>query len=451
MNFVAADLGASGTRYVSDSGKIQILPNNMVIMQNCNVSQLESNVEDIESNLEITIKKEGESEFFPVTVLAGKMADRFSSTHSVPQVGLAKYTQKINYISAVMSVAVSKLKFGLDDDIIYLLDVPPSEINDSKRVFKENLVGKYEVIFHKYMGSTTVKFNIVDVYTYEESVMATASFLFNMNGVPREDNKKFLVGRLLSLDIGASTTDLVVTENGKYQDRTGITFRVGGNIARSKFIQSVQTKFNIKLSLSDAEKALTEGRIKYGSKYMDVGDLVEEAKQHLARKLVDEVALYLQDNEMPLSSFDGIVVSGGGSMEGQYVDTDGQIIKTSRPLSDFIIEPLKVYCSDIAVVHYGEDARLANIKGLYIRAKLLMNKLAAANANNTVAPAQPVVQQVVAQPVAQQVVVPAQPVVQQAAQPEVAQVVIPTPAQQVVAQPVNTEVPTPVAPAAPVI
>ena len=32
MNFVAADLGASGTRYVSNSGKIQVLPNNMVAL-----------------------------------------------------------------------------------------------------------------------------------------------------------------------------------------------------------------------------------------------------------------------------------------------------------------------------------------------------------------------------------------------------------------------------------
>ena len=79
MNFVAADLGASGTRYITDHGKIQVLPNNMILLEDGKPTPLELNSEEIESALEITIEKLTPTEVepryqfarFPVTFLAG--------------------------------------------------------------------------------------------------------------------------------------------------------------------------------------------------------------------------------------------------------------------------------------------------------------------------------------------------------------------------------------------
>ena len=427
MNFVAADLGASGTRYVTDHGKLQVLPNNITKLGLNQQTPLELNSEDIESALEVTIEKLTNNDIdskinfaqFPVTLLAGKMAERYSSDYITPDINLLKWKQQVNYISAVMSVAVSKLKFGLDDQILLVLDVPPGELGKAKEMFKANLTGKYKVTFHKYMGGTTVEFEIVDVAVFAESVMAMASFFFNMNGVPKVESRDYMSGRVLSLDIGASTSDVAVIENGKFLDYTGRTFKTGGNVARGAFINYIASEEGYVLPEADAEVAIAEGRLAYGSEYTDVGEMVERAKRELANQLITMLKTYFNEIKIPIQSIKAIVVSGGGSMEGQYINESGEVVKTSNPLSKYVTESIQSICKGVKAVPYGEDARFANTKGLFIRAKVLMAKLAAQQnaAAQQVAQQNAVAQQVttpvqsVVQPVVQTVATPVQPVV----------------------------------------
>ena len=321
MNFVAADLGASGTRYVSDNGKICTLPNNMVPLNVGEMTALQPNAEDIESNLELTIEKEGESEFFPASLLVGKMAERHSATFLTPNVVQPKYKQQINYLSAIIACAISKIKNNLDDDILLVMDVPPIEINIAKKVFKENLVGKYKVTFHKYNGGTVVNFNIVNVEVYEESVMAMASFFFNMNGAPKAEAREYMRGRVLSLDIGASTSDLAVIQDGKFLDYTGRTIKTGGNVARGAFINLIAAQEGYEMPEGDAEVAIAEGRIAEGNGYKDVGDLVAESKKELAAQIKTNLSTYFSQIKIPVNLIRAVVVSGGGSMAGQYINS----------------------------------------------------------------------------------------------------------------------------------
>lgn len=381
MNFVASDLGASSTRYTTENGKIQILPNNFVMREYGTVTKLEQNVEDIESNLEVTIDKEGgATPYFPATFLVGKMAERFSSNFVTPDINKHKHQQKVNYLSTVLSVAVAKLKFGLGDEIISFLAVPPVEINSAKDILKENLVGKYTVTFHKYNGGTTVEFSIVDVMAYEESVLAMASFFFNMNGTPKEEHKDFMRGKVLSLDIGASTSDVAVVENGRYIDRSGRTIKTGGNVARASFIDFITEQEGYNLPEADAEKAIAEGRITEGNGYKDVSNLVNKAKRELAYQLTTPLTKYFGQIQIPIQQIRAIIVSGGGSMVGQYTNDDGEVVITSEPLSKYVTEALQDICPSVVTVSYGDDARFANIKGLFIRAKITMAKIMASKA-----------------------------------------------------------------------
>lgn len=400
MNFVASDLGASSTRYITDQGKIQLLPNNLVMLPYGTVTKLEKNVEDIEGNLEVTIEKEGnESSYFPVTFLAGKMAERYSSNFVTPDINKHKHKQPINYISAVLSAAVAKIKFGLDNELISVIAVPPVEINNAKQVFKQELVGKYKVTFPKYMDGVAVEFTIADVMVYEESVLAMASFFFNMNGTPKEDHRDFMRGRVLSLDIGASTSDAAIIEDGRFLERSGRTIKTGGNVARSTFINLITEQEGYNLPESDAEKAIAEGRIVEGNGYKDVSDLVNQSKKELAHQLITPLTKYFGEVGIPIQQIRAIVVSGGGSMPGQYTNDDGEVVITSEPLSKHVTEALRDICPGVLTVPYGEDARFANVKGLFIRSKMLMAKLSATRNNQTVktapvapvAPAMPVI------------------------------------------------------------
>ena len=73
MDFVAVDLGASGSRYVTDCGQISVLSNNMVVLPNNELSSITPDATDIESCLEVQIVKEtgAECNHFPANVLIG--------------------------------------------------------------------------------------------------------------------------------------------------------------------------------------------------------------------------------------------------------------------------------------------------------------------------------------------------------------------------------------------
>ena len=388
LSFVAADLGASGTRCVSDNGKIGFLPNNMVKIHLDEVTDLEANSNEIENNLEFTIRKEGESNIFPVTCLYGSMAERLSSNQVRPSGLSHKHKQEINYISSILAIAVQKIKMGLSDDILYVFAVPPVEVKRAEVAFREELVGKYTVIFPKYLGGTTVTFNIVDVRAFAESAMAAASFFFNMTGVPKEENKSFLSGQVLSLDIGASTSDLALVKNGKFPGMSGKTIKFGGNISRTELINLVREEYGFELPIPDAERTMAEGRLQSGNGYVEVREFVEDAKRKLAKSLTESIDTYFQEINVPISMIRGIIVSGGGSMVGKYINADGEEVRTSEPLSYFVTDEIKKLCKTVEVLEYGEDARLANVKGLFIRAKLIMTQMAAeaskVSAQNTV-------------------------------------------------------------------
>lgn len=381
MDFVAADLGASSTRYTSNSGKIDILPNNMVfVSENTNVDQ-EPYSDNIESALDVTIEADNGSDYFPARVLIGQMAERFSPTNERPTVAANKHTQRINYISTVMAVALSKYKHGLGDDIQVYLALPPIEVKSAKEVVKKNLVGNYTVTFHK-MNNMQITFKIEDVSMYEESFMAMLAYFFDMNGSIRENAKRFAKGNLLSMDIGASTTDLAVVQDMKYLEKSGQTYKTGGNIAREFLVNYFRGEYGFDVPIAMAELAMAEGRIQMGDTYQDCSSAVAEAKQSFAAQIVEQIQGYFRMVNIPIQTIRAIIVSGGGSMQGQYIDENGDVKKTSEPISSFITTELNKICSGVAVEQFSDNPRLANITGLFIRANIDIRKKKMQATNN---------------------------------------------------------------------
>jgi hypothetical protein len=79
---------------------------------------------------------------------------------------------------------------------------------------------------------------------------------------------------------------------------------------------------------------------------------------------------YFGKIEVPITTVNAIVVSGGGSMQSQYVNADGEVVKTSEPMSYYVTQELKKWSKGTVVVEYGGEARFANVKGLFIKAQL---------------------------------------------------------------------------------
>ncbi|MBO5388524.1 MAG: hypothetical protein J6A59_10340 [Lachnospiraceae bacterium] len=455
MDFVAVDLGASGSRYVTDCGQISVLSNNMVVLPNNELSSITPDATDIESCLEVQIVKEtgAECNHFPANVLIGIMADRLGGALLRPNSMAAKHQQKVNYISTIVSCALARLKYGVEEAFDLYLAVPPIQIEDAREVFGKSLVGTYLVKFPKYMGGTEVRLTINDsISISEEAFMAITSFFFNMNGTVKESAKQYMSGNVtvLSLDIGASTSDISIIRNGRYLNKSGMTYQYGGNIARSALIDAIRRKYTIELPVEDAERVMAEGRLQLGNKYVDISEEVSSAKRALAKQLAVCMQDYFGKIQIPPTSINAIIVSGGGSLQGQYISEDGEVVNTSEPMSFFVTEEYRQWSQYTDVVPYGDEARFANIKGLYIKAKMDQVKrnkeqLMSQAAQPIVQPvaqsvAQPVVQSVQPQPVVQSTVqaVQPQPVVQTNVQP----VVQPAPqvsAEQPAAQTIQTQ------------
>ena len=372
MEFVALDLGASSTRYISNNGKVGILPNNMQFIQLNTRVDLEPYNDEIEGALDITIECDKESEFFPVRVLVGSMAARYSPTNVRPSVMTNKYMQKINYVSAVLASAVCKEKNVLGEELIGYVGLPPVEVNIARDIIRNNLVGHYKVTFNKL--DKQVEFDIVDVGCFEESFMAILSYFFDVNGKLREQAKKYGYGNVLSLDIGASTTDLVVVSDMKYLERSGQTYKTGGNVAREFLRDDLRALYGYDVPDEIADIAMAEGRIQMGNSYEDISSLVESAKQRFAAQVVEQMHSYFRKVNIPIQTIRAIIVSGGGSMRSEYVAEDGSVVETSQPMSYYITQELNKVCPGVEVEPHVLDARLANIYGLFIRANIDIRK-----------------------------------------------------------------------------
>ncbi len=373
MNFVAVDIGASSTRYVSNNGKIGTLPNNMVFINPDTRVDIEPNSEEIENALDVTIEADGSSDFFPVRVLIGAMASRFSGNNQKPTVMRLKHKQKINYVSAVVAAAVNWMKNNLGDSISMYLALPPMETGDAKDYIRAQLLKTFTVTFNKIPGAK-VTFSVDDVKCYAESYMAILSYFFDMNGQPREEAKKYNFGNVLSLDIGASTTDLAIVKNMVYQEQTGQTYRTGGNVAREYLINALRDKYGFDVPHESADMAMAEGRIQMGNTYDDISGIVANAKQRFAESVVESMQGYFRMVNIPIQSIRAIVVSGGGSMRSEYVDKDSDIKVTSEPMSYYITKELNQVCPGVAVEHYSNNPRMANISGLFVRANVDIRK-----------------------------------------------------------------------------
>jgi len=219
----------------------------------------------------------------------------------------------------------------------------------------EILVGKYKVTFNK-LGKT-VEFNIVGLDCYEEAYMAALAYFFEMNGSVRGEAKRFANGNVMSLDIGASTTDLAVITNMRYDEKSGKTYKTGGNIARETIADDVRAMFGYDITDAQADIVMSEGRLQTGNVYVDMKSTLKKAKKVFAEQITTQIPAYFRSVNIPIQTIRAIVVSGGGSMRSEYLDENGQTVVTSEPMYKFITDELKHVCPGVEVVEFTENPK----------------------------------------------------------------------------------------------
>lgn len=374
-SFVVADIGASGTRFCSESCVVSELPNNMVFIDNADKIDIEARIggdnkgSDFKAALDVTIyKTEGHKcEHFPARALVGDIADRYSPTNTRPSVLKNKTSQKVNYISTVLSVAYERLVNGVTPDVDLYIALPPMEVKTQKEQVTQSLVGSYEVIMNKLNGEK-ITFNIKSVTCVEESFMALLSYFFNVDGKLNDNARKYSTGNVMSFDIGASTTDVCIAKNMKYDEKSGQTFKTGGNVIQAHLSNAIRNRFGYDPTVEELDMVVSTGRLPSGNKFVNMEIELQHAKQEFARSVIEQIQSYFRLVNIPLQTVRAIIVSGGGSIASGYTDETGKFIETCASVSEFITKELKNVVDGIDVVSIDNEARLANVKGMFIKA-----------------------------------------------------------------------------------
>ena len=389
MNGICVDLGASGSRITGDNGIIYELPNELVMEDidtkvNLEVSLSGDKHNDFLAGMDVTITKVAGTpcDMFPARAIIGDLANRYSSALSRPSTMMNKARQPINIINILTAVTHQVYVTGIANppaynDVkpitIYLalppLEVSPENNDETMQILKEKLVGTFGVKLPKLGVDLTIP--IEEVKCFPESYMALAAFFFDFPNctVNRDNASKYGKGYAMSLDIGASTTDITIALNMGYQEKSGQTFKTGGNVIEMHLANSIRSKFGFDPTHESLQQAIREGRLIYGNGYVDVSDMLKRAKREFARSIVSSLQDYFRLTNIPLQSVRVIVVSGGGSLVSGYINEEGQFVKTSESVSAMITEELKNIVDTIDVVSIP-DARTANVRGLYIRYKV---------------------------------------------------------------------------------
>lgn len=388
-SFVGIDLGASNTRYVSDNGVFHEVENNVkevAIGENIRIKPWQGDgdtpekreEETVHGNLDVEIYRlSGETKHIRAGAryLVGSLATRIGAS-SRPTGLQNKAEQSINYTNAILATALSKLLMGETDGLVNAyIALPPVELSNrstSEATLKEELVGDYRVKFNT-LGKE-VSFSITSVTCVEESFLTLIAFFFNIQGGFRVDALPFKNGNVLGIDIGASTTDLAVVKNAKFVDKSGQTYKLGGNFVLDWIADGIRAKYGYDAEADELQRAVETGKIRQGATLIDVSDLVIEGKKEFAVKLVDMMQSYFIKIAMQPHTFVGIIVGGGGSMASKYIDESGAEFVTSRAMSEYIWDEFKNICPSVPVEPVSDDPRHANITGLFIRA--LVDKLA---------------------------------------------------------------------------
>lgn len=173
-----------------------------------------------------------------------------------------------------------------------------------------------------------------------------------------EENKKFMNGYVLVLDIGAGTTDVALFKDMELIERSKDTFKLGGNTVASIISNDLKKRYGF--TPNNMKRVITEGLLEEGSEVHPVEDIVTAAKDHYSKSLMEEIRQYLERIMVDMPVIKGLLVAGGGALPS---------IRDGQEVSPAMARVLMGYLNTLApkmepLNTEGKDLRDLNIDGL---------------------------------------------------------------------------------------
>jgi hypothetical protein len=252
-----------------------------------------------------------------------------------------KTIQWLNTYSTSTRKTKTDVTRSFDFDLTVL--VPPLQQKEGTKVFVDNLMTK-GLSYVDYFTKEQVKINVTSVDVKPEGMSAFLAHLYSYETLkPREIAAELLDKKILVLDIGAGTTDILAIDKGKLVESSRTTIKLGGNdiISRTRNKYNVRNKTN--LSEPVFRDVLVKPEIGIGDTVVNIVKLVESSKREVSRQLINEITSFFEAQNIDLKTFNLLLVVGGGAL------SNGE----SKALSELIYKGVLDYIPEIRLLEEG--------------------------------------------------------------------------------------------------
>lgn len=371
------DLGNSETRAVAqivEDGIVKhtrgyLLDNHFVVenlatkdmyspyIQSEDFSKLDSNI--LEVSLQVGEKK------FDKLVMWGDLATanlpkklRTPVSHLAKANNLLNYVVLINLMDKVLDwvnmVYPTSTKQELSKTVQFDLAVltPPAQVSSARAIFESNLVRTFT--YKNLYDGVELDLKVNSVKVLPEGYSSFYSVFLNYADLNLRPHYADLASRnVLIIDFGEGTTDLIGVSSQRFLESLNHTIKIGGSTILSKVRASVNKRLGLDIPIASFKDVLKTCEVQYGSTVYKVRDDVEQAIYSVASDIAQEVFTYLRGAEVEVSSFDRLLLVGGG------VVPNGSTVT----ISDALLSELQVELPtlDLVDLQYLEEPEIEGI------------------------------------------------------------------------------------------
>lgn len=371
------DLGNSETRAVAqivEDGIVKhtrgyLLDNHFVVenlatkdmyspyIQSEDFSKLDSNI--LEVSLQVGEKKVDK------LVMWGDLATanlpkklRTPVSHLAKANNLLNYVVLINLMDKVLDwvnmIYPTSSKQALSKEIQFDLAVltPPAQVSSARTIFGSNLVRTFK--YKNLYDGVELDLKVNSVKVLPEGYSSFYSVFLNYADLNLRPHYADLASRnVLIIDFGEGTTDLIGVSSQRFLESLNHTIKIGGSTILSKVRASVNKRLSLDIPIASFKDVLKTCEVQYGSTIYKVREDVEQAIYSVASDIAQEVFTYLRGAEVEVSSFDRLLLVGGG------VVPNGSTVT----ISDALLSELQVELPtlDLVDLQYLEEPEIDGI------------------------------------------------------------------------------------------
>lgn len=154
----------------------------------------------------------------------------------------------------------------------------------------------------------TIKVRQVEVISQGEG--AFYDFILNSKGEIIESREKLVSGKVIIVDIGYRTTDIVTMEAGSYIETLSYQYNNGVNQIHQEVLRLIMERLQIKKELREMDEIVRTGKLFHNTKHIDVNKILDDVAIPFAEDIADNLHTISNDQ---LGSVNHIIFTGGGS------------------------------------------------------------------------------------------------------------------------------------------